>query len=134
MEFALKALLSLLVVALAGVILRWVWSNQIDVAATARKASEELVSPPKWVATRDDSKIYQAGREVGNVIGAVGVEGATVTFAMLSNTSLLQPTEPFEYKRYQLKVTHISGKWGTWTTNGVPHQAVLKGVKCVVVN
>jgi hypothetical protein len=134
MELAAKILLSILVLGVAGVGLQWIWSNQIDVGATARNAANKAVAPPDWLTTRHPDKLYQNGKAVADVTGPVTKQGATMVFSQLANTGLLAKDQPFEYQRHTVRIVRIGKQKGMKGSPSGALTAVLEGVECQLVN
>lgn len=96
------------------VFLRGVWRSQIDPGATVGRILETLKPKTDVIATRDQNKIYQGGKPVGDVSGDVAEDAATVKFTRLLNTSALSADQPFEYRRLRLKIRSIAARSGNY--------------------
>ena len=112
--------ISFLVLFIWGVgILSFVWSSQIDTKETLWRMLKRLISPPKVaevIAIRDPNRIYQNGKEVGNVTGPVDIKNDVVIFHKLSETSKLDEGRPFEYKEDHLKIISVGPRIGRQMT------------------
>jgi len=101
-------------------ILSFVWSSQIDTKETFWRMLRSIISPPKVaevIATRDPNKIYQNGKEVGNVIGPVDIKNDVAIFHKLSGTSKLDESRLFEYKEDHLKIRSVGRRIGKEITS-----------------
>jgi hypothetical protein len=87
MEVLSKIGLTLFFTVVWLIALHWIWTSHIDPRATISRFLHKTTAPPEWVATRESDKIYQDGKVVGDVLGAVEREGLTVRFAQIANTS-----------------------------------------------
>ncbi|MBI2365949.1 MAG: hypothetical protein HYV01_13235, partial [Deltaproteobacteria bacterium] len=76
---------------------RWLWTTQIDIAATVSQLAKKPFEAPGWVATRDPKKLYQDGSVVGDVTGEVREDANTIRFAQLANTGSLKHDTPIDY-------------------------------------
>ncbi len=134
MEMLFKVVLSAAVAVLGMMALRWIWTHQLDLPATISKASEKVVSPPDWVATRDPKRIYQDGNPVGDVNGTVDHQGSTMVFHQLANTSSFDASKPFEYQRTKLRVLRVNASIGMLSDGRQVLTGVLQGVECQVID
>ncbi|MBI5007221.1 MAG: hypothetical protein HZB95_08830 [Nitrosomonadales bacterium] len=134
MELLFKLILSVVVVMVCFIGLRWIWTHQLDLRDTIGKASDKVIAPPDWVATRDPMKIYQGGNVVGDVTGPVNQQGTTYSFSQLINTSSFDTTKPFEYQRAKLSVTRINISIGMKSDGRQVLTGVLEGVECQTIN
>jgi hypothetical protein len=114
--------------------LRWTWQSHIDTRETAKQFLSEKPELLQKVVIRDDSKIYQNGKPVGNILGDVIEEGDKIIFPQLTDTSDFQQDQVFEYKRYKLKVQHIARSMGmkvvSSSSGSSVKNAVLEEVVC----
>ncbi len=108
-ELIFKIILTFVFVGVLGgglfLSVRWIWSKQLDFSASVKKLGEKANPVPDWVATRDPKKIYQGGKAVGDVRGEPTSANGYLVFLELVNTSGFDSSQPFEYKRYKLKLT-----------------------------
>jgi len=89
------------------VFLKWLWPTQIDVKATLSQFVKQAAPKIDTIAIRDPNKIYQNGKEVGNIIGEVKNENDTIIFQKISETTNLDKKQPFDYKRDKYKIIKI---------------------------
>lgn len=115
MELIIKIFLTVVVIGViffSVVSLIWLWRSQIDVRETGR----QLLNTPKksmdWVATRDDTKIYQEGKIVGTICGEVKESNDQIIFKEICDTEQLNINAPFEYKRDKIKIVKYGGIFG----------------------
>jgi hypothetical protein len=137
MELALRILLSIVVSVIWLVSLHWIWTKQLDPRAAMSRFFEKAVEPPDWVATRDQTKIYQNGRHIGDVTGPVDQKSNQVHFAQLINTTGFDSSKPFEYQRLTLRVTRIGtiiGMKSEVSEKGAHVlNAVMEDVSCTII-
>ncbi|GEM_PF-4992242 len=116
------------------VFLRGVWRSQVDPGATIGRIIDTFKPKTDVIATRDQNKIYQVGKAVGDVSGAVTEEGATVKFTRILNTSGLAVNQPFEYRRLRLKIRSIGARAGMYVNQtdagAITGTDVLSDVVC----
>jgi len=86
------------------------WHSEIDVKETVRRWFTRKPSGADIIATRDPKKIYQDGKEVGDVTGQVNTIDNSVTFQQVSNTTELNRNLPFEYKEKTLKIVKVGSE------------------------
>lgn len=114
--------------------LRWTWRSQIDPRETVKQLFSKEPDLVQKVIARDDSKIYQDGKSVGNIYGDVVEENNRVIFVQLTDTSDFQRDQVFEYKRYKLKVLSIARSIGmkviASSSGSSVKNAVLEEVVC----
>lgn len=134
MEMLFKLILSAAVLVLGVIAFRWIWTHQLDLPATISKASDKVVAPPDWVATRDPKKIYQDGNTVGDVTGPVDQQGTMMVFSQLVNTSTFDANKPFEYQRTKLRVVRVNASIGMFSDGRQVLTGVLQGVECQIIN
>lgn len=107
-ESFIKVIITVVVIILAGYILKSTWTSQIDVPKSIQKILQKpMESLPKinnFIATRDESCIYQNGECVGKISGEVKIEGDKIYFSEISNAKNLKVKEIIEYKRWTLKL------------------------------
>jgi len=112
--------------------LKMIWKSQIDPKATCSRIVTFLAPLSEMIATRNPKKIYQDGKEVGNITGKVVSANDRIIFEEVCDTGELNIGEPFEYERYKLKVTHIDEVIGI--KMGMPTKKdVKRGMKCMVL-
>lgn len=85
----------------------WMWHSEIDVKETVRRWFMRKPSGADALAIRDPKKIYQNGKEVGDVTGEVKTIDNFFTFQQVSNTTELNRNLPFEYKGKTLKIVKV---------------------------
>jgi hypothetical protein len=96
-------------------ILRFVWSSQIDTKETFWRSMKRFISLPKVsevIVVRDPNKIYQNGKEVGDVVGQVKIEDTFIVFEMLTQTIDLKENLPFEYRKDRLRIKSVKKRVG----------------------
>ena len=107
-ESFIKIIITVVIIILAGYILKVTWTSQIDVPKSIQKIFQKpMESLPKindFIATRDESCIYQNGECVGNISGEIKNKGDKIYFSEISNTKNLKVKEIIEYKRWKLKL------------------------------
>lgn len=136
MEFFIKIIITICVIIAILVFvgslisfLYWTWHSEIDVKETVRRWFTRKPSSADVIATRDPKKIYQDGKEVGDVTGQVTTNDNSVTFQQISNTTELNRNLPFKYKRKTLKI--MDSKPETRIKLGSPvRMNVLEDVVC----
>lgn len=116
-------------------ILYWLWTHQIDMKDTFLSPIKKIIEKPiDWIETRDSNAIYQNDKIVGNITGAVTEVDNKLIFTEICNTSALNRSMPFEYRREKLKVIKIGptiGQYSSVTNNStVVKQSVIKDVVC----
>jgi len=111
----------------------WLWGQHVDLRQTWRNIVKRC-SPVNRdiIATRDLKKIYQGGKEVGNITGKVTTEEESIVFEEVCDTGGLNISEPFEYGRYRVKVAHIDKLIGIQMGNPVKKD-VKRGMKCMIL-
>ncbi|MFA5240621.1 MAG: hypothetical protein WC476_13075 [Phycisphaerae bacterium] len=134
MEISFKIIITFFGVIVFFFFLKGVWKGQLDVKETFSRLLKSFVSEPDFIAKRNPNMIYQAGKEVGIVSGNVIESGNAITFEELSETEGLNRENPFEYKRYKLKINRIETFAGlkitASSTNSKTRKAVLSNVVC----
>lgn len=103
-ESFIKIIITVVIIILAGYILKVTWTSQIDVPKSIQKPMESLPKINDFIATRDESCIYQNGECVGEISGEIKIEGDIIYFSEISNTKNLKVKEIIEYKRWKLKL------------------------------
>jgi len=107
-ESFIKVIITVAIIFLAGYILKITWTSQIDVPKSIQKILQKpMESLPKindFIATREESCIYQNGECVGKISGDVKIEGDKIYFSEISNAKNLKVKEIIEYKRWKLKL------------------------------
>ncbi len=107
-ESFIKVIITVAIIFLAGYILKITWTSQIDVPKSIQKILQKpMESLPKindFIATREESCIYQNGECVGKIIGDVKIEGDKIYFSEISNAKNLKVKEIIEYKRWKLRL------------------------------
>lgn len=116
---------------------KWLWTTQIDLAATFAKMAKKPFEAPTWVATRDPRKPYQDGVAVGDVTGDVKEGTETVLFLQLANTGQLKHDLPIEYQRHRLRIVKVDAtigmKIGMTDQGSQMLTSVMEGVTCDVI-
>ena len=132
-ELVFKIALTLvLVIPVTGAV-RWIWTHQLDPGATLARIFQSATEP-EWVATRDDLKLYQGGRPVAEIVGAISEEGSHVIFSRLVNAAALNAGEPVEWKRLTLRVVRVRERIGIlYDTDIGTLKDVLRGVECEII-
>ena len=137
METIFKIFLTVLVLFFSFGSLKWIWHNQIDLKETGRQLLDTPKKSMDWVATRDDKKIYQAGKVVGTICGTVNISGNKIIFSEICDTELLDMKHPFEYKRDKLKIISNSGIYGTKGVaspeGAISRKAVITDMVCEII-
>ena len=107
-ESFIKIIITVVIIFLAGYILKITWTSQIDVPKSIQKILQKpMESLPKindFIATREESCIYQNGECVGKISGEIKIEEDKIYFSEISNTKNLKVKEIIEYKRWKLKL------------------------------
>lgn len=135
MQVLCKLLITGIVIAFlilpAIMFIRWTWKSEIDPRQTAARVFSFLFDRKSdLVATRDPSKIYQGGIEVGNVTVDVDVSGDEpfVFFPEVCDTGKLDKDKPFEYRNYKLTIISIQKEF---VISGSPlKKDVKRGMRC----
>jgi hypothetical protein len=110
MEFVVKITMTLVIIVAAYYqfcILKWTWTNQIDVKATLSRILKKAKPDTDFIAVRDPNEIYQTGSPVGDVTGTVVIRGDLIEFEELSNTQGLDKSIPFEYRRDRYQIEKV---------------------------
>ncbi len=113
--------------------IRWTWKSEIDPRQTVSKVFSFLFNRKSdLIATRDPSKIYQGGSEVGNVtVDVNNVDGPFIVFPEVCDTGKLDKDKPFEYRNYKLRIIHIEQEF---VISGSPlKKDVKRGMSCQVL-
>ncbi len=109
--------------------LRMIWKSQIDPKATCSRIVTFFSPPSEIIATRDPAKIYQNGKDVGNITGEVETKNGITIFHQICNTSQLKQKLPFEYKKETFKIIDCGAEFDI--KGGSPIKTnVLEGVTC----
>ena len=107
-ESFIKIIITVVIIFLAGYILKVTWTSQIDVPKSIQKIFQKpMESLPKindFIATRDESCIYQNGECVGKISGEIKIEEDKIYFSEISNAKNLKIKEIIEYKRWKLRL------------------------------
>lgn len=137
MEILLKIGITLIILALVYyqlIFLKWTWTSHIDVKATFSRILKQASPSTEVIVTRDPNKIYQNGEHVGNVVGAVKKEKDCLIFNQITDTSKLNRSIPFEYKREKYQITKRPTSIGmkmVATNSGTERKdAVIENVVC----
>lgn len=133
MQFIYKGIIILLVLTFwfypGYLFLKMILKSQIDPKATCSRIVTFLSPPSEIIATRDPMKIYQNGKEVGNITGEVETKGGVIIFRQICNTSELNQKLPFEYKKETIKIIRCDASFDI--KGGSPVKTnVLEGVVC----
>jgi hypothetical protein len=131
-EYAIKIGLTVVVLAIAGGTLHWIWTHQIDPKATLNSVFRRTLEQD-WLATRDPNKLYQDGNPVAEVVGPVQMGEGSIYFERLANTSLLDTQQPVEYQRLKLRIVRIETAIGHLASPRGTLSAVLDKVQCQVL-
>lgn len=134
MEIFFKAIITIVVIVVSLFFLMWIWRSQIDLKATFHKIIKKSIPGTDIIATRDPTKIYQAGKEVGEVTGKVDTTDGRTVFEELCETAQLKHDIPFEFQRKSYRIISIEGITGmkvVASTNGSEVKtSVLSNVVC----
>ena len=135
MQFFVRLFITIVVVIVILVVvvplIRFVWqtwNNPIDLKESVHRWFK---SQSEIIVIRDPKKIYQNGKEVGNVTGQVEERNDdSIIFYELCETSELKRDHPFEYQNETLKITEVGHevkfKIGTPNKNNVLENVVCK--------
>lgn len=123
MELLIKISITLVTLFVAIRVLCWTWKSHIDTIASIRRVlfSEPQIS--EVLVTRDSNKLYQNGKEVGDVTGNVEETKEKIIFKQIANCSDLNTSDVLEYQRFKLKITQIG------TVIGMKSQVSPQGSK-----
>jgi len=109
------------------------WHSEIDVKETVRRWFTRKPSGADVIVTRDPKKIYQDGKDVGDVTGQIKTIDNSFTFQQVSNTAELNKNLPFEYQGKKLKIVKVGKeikiKIGTPTRMNVLEDVVCEMVR-----
>jgi hypothetical protein len=137
-ESFIKVIITVVVIILAGYILKSTWTSQIDVPKSIQKILQKpMESLPKinnFIATRDESCIYQNGEYVGKISGEVKIEGDKIYFSEISNAKNLKVKEIIEYKRWALKLVKYESFAGQLNKTIITDEGVKNISKSNVYN
>jgi len=137
-ESFIKVIITVVVIILAGYILKSTWTSQIDVPKSIQKILQKpMESLPKinnFIATRDESYIYQNGECVGKISGEVKIEGDKIYFSEISNAKNLKVKEIIEYKRWTLKLIKYESFTGQLNKTVITDEGVENISKSNVYN
>ena len=137
-ESFIKVIITVVVIILAGYILKSTWTSQIDVPKSIQKILQKpMESLPKinnFIATRDESCIYQNGECVGKISGEVKIEGDKIYFSEISNAKNLKVKEIIEYKRWALKLVKYESFAGQLNKTIITDEGVKNISKSNVYN
>ncbi len=131
-ETLTKVVLTVVVLVIAGGTLRWIWTQQIDVKATAERWLRGAVEPD-WIATRDANKLYQDGSVVADVRGDVQRNDGQVMFRRLVNLEGLDHGKSVEHGRLRLRIRRVGAITGMLSTGLETLRNVWDDVECEVV-
>lgn len=128
----MQVLFKIIVTVLLVFFLYKLWTWDIDVKKTLLKPIQKM-SPADVIVKRDPKKIYQDGKEVGDVTGGVETSDNSVIFRQISDAAGLNIDLPFEYQRKTLKITKVGSitkiKIGTPVRMNVLEDVVCKMVR-----
>ncbi len=111
----------------------WLWTHQIDPVASFANFFQSKAEL-KWMANRDQSKLYQKGVAIADVTGPVDKSSSEVVFQHLSNTENLKRDQEFEYQRLRLKILSHGDFFGqVQDRERGTLNSVLVDVKCEIV-
>jgi len=137
-ESFIKVIITVVVIILAGYILKSTWTSQIDVPKSIQKILQKpMESLPKinnFIATRDESCIYQNGECVGKISGEVKIERDKIYFSEISNAKNLRVKEIIEYKRWALKLVKYESFAGQLNKTIITDEGVKNISKSNVYN
>ena len=137
-ESFIKVIITVVIIILAGYILKSTWTSQIDVPKSIQKILQKpMESLPKinnFIATRDESCIYQNGECVGKISGEVKNEGDKIYFSEISNAKNLKVKEIIEYKRWALKLVKYESFTGQLNKTIITDEGVKNISKSNVYN
>jgi hypothetical protein len=140
MEILFKVVYAVVVLSIAGALILSVVSvcrSQVDPVQTMLRWFRKAAPLEGVLSTRDPMAIYQDGRQVGVVTGAVVAENGLTVFHQLSETAALQTDKPFEYIRNRYRVLEIGTVAGlkivATPTGSTSRNAVLEDVVCQMI-
>ena len=129
----MQVLFKIIVTILVGFFLYRLWCWDIDVKKTLQKPIKKVLLTDV-IVKRDPMKIYQDGKEVGDVTGEVKTIDNSIIFVQISNTAGLKRDLPFEYQGQKLKITKVGPPTGLKFDIGRPTRMdVLPDVECEMV-
>lgn len=133
MEYAVKAVLTVLVLVIVVVLGRWVigvWNTPIDSWATLLNLVRALNPFAGKIVARDLDAIYQEGKAVGRVVGEARQLPDAVVFDYIVDARDLKRGIPFEYQGVSYEQLSVELIATTMVTSyGTLHDA-LKNVRC----
>jgi len=132
-QIVFKIAVTIILIIIPLYLILWLWGQQVDLKQTFWNIFKSI-SPVKKeiIATRDPNKIYQDGKEVGNVTGNVSRTNEYILFEEVCDTGELNIRNPFEYGKYTLKVTHIDEIVGIKMGTHIKKE-VKSGMKCMIL-
>ena len=132
-EIVFKIAVTALVVIISLWFILWLWGQQVDLRQTWRNIVKRCSPVDRdIIATRDQKKIYQGGKEVGSITGKVTMGEESIVFEEVCDSEGLNITQPFKYERYTVKVAHIDEIVGVQIGNPVK-TGVKRGMKCMIL-
>ena len=141
MELCIKIVITLLFVILVWFQVLFVgkiWKSHIDPMATINKIIKKISPSDDLIAVREENKIYQNGKVVGEVDGKIEIIDGKLGFKELFNVEGLNKDMPFEYQRYKLRIINvamISGVVSKVSANGTNvRNNVWNKVTCTILN
>ncbi len=138
-ELIFKIILTAFFTAIWLILIDKTWKSHIDLKESFNQLFNQTTSPPSWIATREENKIYQNGIAIGEITGKVTNNGKEIIFSQISNTSNFDINIPFEYQRFRIKVHKVErfiGNTIELTPTGIPQTItnVYEGVYCQVIS
>jgi len=106
----------------------------ISIQKILQKPMESLPKINNFIATRDESYIYQNGECVGKISGEVKIEGDKIYFSEISNAKNLKVKEIIEYKRWTLKLIKYESFTGQLNKTVITDEGVENISKSNVYN
>lgn len=106
LQFIVKFAITIGVIVPVFLGLRWLWSQDIDLAKTfSRKRVVDAITqaPSSFVVVRDAATIYQGGEPHGAVVD-FSVEAGAVTFKEINQASKLDLQKEFEFRSHILRM------------------------------
>lgn len=114
--------------------MKWTWHSQIDTRETVKRFLTEKPDLVQNVVSRDENKIYQNGKIVGEITGAIETREGFTIFKQLCETSNLDRNVFFEHKRDKYQIVKIERSMGmkivASTKSSEQKNAVLENVYC----
>jgi len=108
--------------------------SHVDLKETVQRWFRRIAPGKDVIATRDLNAIYQDGRVVGSVTGAIEQGNGVVIFRQLAETSEFRRDQLFQHGRQSYRVLKIGSetvmKLTATPTGSTSRNAVLEDVVC----